>query len=114
MRQGHIETIQPVCQAPTIEELQKFLEDEKVEMYYEEDPSWGRRWGKRFRKDGPLEWFNETEWEERRFQQMPPFITVLGCIQYSNPVCMLPTVESLLSCHPPYNRFQRVNNESES
>lgn len=52
MRFGNIESLAPVCRAETEAELVAFLESEKVEPYRDE------RWGKAFRKGGPLEWFN--------------------------------------------------------
>jgi hypothetical protein len=79
MRTAHYERTQPVCRAETVEELQAFLDKEKVEPYSTDgmnqiihttdfvaqtaggvvvDAPLPHRWGKTFRKDGPLEWFN--------------------------------------------------------
>lgn len=52
MRASNVENLSPVARAETIEELQRFLDNEKVE-YYNDD-----RWRKSYRQGGPLEWYN--------------------------------------------------------
>lgn len=55
MRNAKIEhPATPVIRAETKEELESLLKLEKVERYQDD------QWGKTFRKDGPLEWFNDT------------------------------------------------------
>lgn len=54
MRAANVETIQPRYRAETKEELKAFLEREAADESYTTDD----RWGKVFKKDGPLEWFN--------------------------------------------------------
>ena len=61
MRMAHFEETKPVCQAATREEIDAFVESEKVAVYH--DPKLGHAgfpgtWAKSFRKGGPLEWFN--------------------------------------------------------
>jgi len=56
MRDSNIEILQPVARANTEEELQAFLDREKVDVYFEQNS--GIKWRKSFRKGGPLEWFN--------------------------------------------------------
>lgn len=57
MRASNVENISPVCRANTKEELLAYLARERVEPYTDTDNN-GYRWGKRFRKGGPLEWYN--------------------------------------------------------
>jgi len=64
MRMGKIEHAALVCKAATPEELIQFLNEEKVEPYIDERES--RRWGKSFRKGGPLEWFNPPQEDFRQ------------------------------------------------
>jgi hypothetical protein len=52
MRMPKVEMMDAVARADTKEELLSLLEREKVEPYSDD------RWGKVFRKGGPLEWFN--------------------------------------------------------
>jgi hypothetical protein len=52
MRASNIENVQPRFRADTPEELEAFMQAEKVEPYREDN------WAKIFRKDGPLEWCN--------------------------------------------------------
>jgi hypothetical protein len=61
MRDAHYEDLSLVCTAPTKEELEAFLEREKVEPYKGEGPNTYRgsiEYSKTFREGGPLEWFN--------------------------------------------------------
>jgi hypothetical protein len=84
-----------------------FILDEKCEPY-REGP-----WCKTFRKDGPLEWFNQPCEVElpRHYQQVPLTVRLADCVEYSNPVCFLPTIAILLSSFPPYNRLERIKND---
>lgn len=63
MRDSHVEELRPVLRANSREELEAVILREKVEFYRE--PGWGPYgetvWGKCFRKDGPLEWFNPPD-----------------------------------------------------
>jgi hypothetical protein len=52
MRAPKIEMNTIVCKAETKEELQDLLVHELVEPYKED------KWGKTYRKGGPLEWYN--------------------------------------------------------
>jgi hypothetical protein len=52
MRSAHVEDIHPICHAETREALLSFVEGETVPSYTD------GRWGKSFRKGGPLEWYN--------------------------------------------------------
>jgi hypothetical protein len=52
MRASNAENLTWVARAETKEKLQRFLENEKVEYYKD------GRWGKTYRKGGPLEWCN--------------------------------------------------------
>lgn len=56
MRASNIENICPVCRAATKEQLLAYLAKEKVEPYTDEKN--GYKWGKTYRKGGPLEWYN--------------------------------------------------------
>jgi hypothetical protein len=82
MRSGRIEDLTPVARAETKEELLALLEREKVEEYTDEGDhvnsedhsfgisrsvSTGYRYGKTYRKGGPLEWYNPP-WEVRTDQ----------------------------------------------
>lgn len=53
MRSGKIEYCETVVRAETKEELEAFVEREKVESY-----KTNGRWAKSFREGGLLEWFN--------------------------------------------------------
>jgi hypothetical protein len=53
MRDARVEWMTPVCCADSREELEAFVEREKVEPYKD------GTWGKSFRQGGPLEWFNQ-------------------------------------------------------
>ena len=46
----------PVLRAESKEELQTFMDRERVNVYQHELD--GKKWTKNFKKDGPLEWFN--------------------------------------------------------
>lgn len=52
MRSAHIEDRSPAAWAETREALERLIEAEKVDGYND------GRWGKSFRRGGPLEWFN--------------------------------------------------------
>lgn len=52
MRAPKVEILSPVVRADTREALEAFLKREEVEAYTD------GRWGKVYRKGGPLEWFN--------------------------------------------------------
>ena len=54
MRSSQIEIVNPRFRADTREELQQFLDREKVEKYTTDN-----HWGKSYRQGGPLEWYNE-------------------------------------------------------
>lgn len=60
MRSSKIEYKEFVACASSKEELEALLVQEKVPTYRDAD-----RWGKTFRKDGPLEWFN-TSYDENK------------------------------------------------
>lgn len=53
MRSSNVENVNLVANAETEEEIKSFLERERVEHYVD------GQWGKCFRKDGPLEWYND-------------------------------------------------------
>lgn len=53
MRSPKIEMLTTVCRSDSFEALADLLVREKVEHYMDD------RWGKVFRRGGPLEWFNE-------------------------------------------------------
>ena len=77
MRALNVENLRPVARAETKEELQRLLDNEKVESYSD------GRWGKSYRHGGPLEWYNTPcsvdpsivsvgsadEWAEKARQQ---------------------------------------------
>lgn len=52
MRSHKIEMSTTVCRAETKEELETFLERERVDSYKDD------MWSKGYRKGGPLEWYN--------------------------------------------------------
>jgi hypothetical protein len=56
MRSAKFEYLEPVVRAETKEALKAFLARNEVESYVDEQ--WGKKWGKSYRKGGPLEWFN--------------------------------------------------------
>ncbi len=57
MRSSHIETPFSVCLGETREEILDLIKRETVEVYKD------GKWGKTFRKGGPLEWYNRG-WSE--------------------------------------------------
>lgn len=59
MRSDHIESMSVAARASTREALVAFVASERVEPYTTECDYRPVPWGKVFRKDGPLEWFNE-------------------------------------------------------
>ena len=61
MRSSKIEILNSVARAKTKEELEAFIERESVETYRDE------RWGKTFKKDGPLEWYNRPSLSKNNF-----------------------------------------------
>jgi len=75
MRSPKIEYLNNVCRAETKEALKAFIEREKVEGYSdgEAENSFNRKWGKSFRKGGPLEWFNPP----LDFQEGAHFVRVM-------------------------------------
>jgi hypothetical protein len=110
MRFPHIEELTFVCWANSIEELKEFVNQETVE-YYRDD-----KWGKTFRKFGPLEWYNRP-WENdesKHFLQPPLTIVAYGILEYRNPLIVsLPSIEDLIlraqSANPqPATRFERI------
>lgn len=56
MRDVRIEILSLVGWTETMEEMEAFLESEKVKPYQDEFN--GRLFTKSYRKDGPLEWYN--------------------------------------------------------
>ena len=79
MRSSHVEELTRVCRADSVEELQAFIDRERVEPYRDSgshtiihdtdseakaagqvvlEQNQSYTWGKVFRKGGPLEWFN--------------------------------------------------------
>lgn len=82
MRASQIENNQPICCARTRQELIDFLARERVEPYVD------GRWGKDYRRGGPLEWKNPLEapnYEGYCFH---------GLVQYFPPY--LPEIEDVL------------------
>ena len=53
LRSPQIEILTDVAWSQTKEELERFIESERVDEYKDGN------WYKTFRKDGPLEWYNE-------------------------------------------------------
>jgi hypothetical protein len=104
MRMAHYEQVVPVCQAESKEALKAFLMDETVAPYMDGS------WGKNFRSQGPLEWYNPPYEHDdpKHFLQVPPCVMILGCIEFREPQVHLPTIEVLLTGCPPYNRLERV------
>lgn len=80
MRSPNVENLQPVAYAATSTELQALLDAERVPSYSDDGGSPGRcgyygtgpSWGKVFRKDGPLEWYNPDGPIVRWWPQPPP------------------------------------------
>jgi hypothetical protein len=110
MRFAHVEELKFVCWAATIEELREFVNSETVE-YYKDD-----KWGKTFRKFGPLEWYNRP-WEHedsRHFLQPSPTIVAYGIFEYRAPLIInLPSIQGLIEQaqyeNPkPATRFERI------
>lgn len=93
MRFSHIQELTFVCWANTIEELKDFVNQETVEPYRDD------KWGKTFRKFGPLEWYNRP-WEfneSNHFLQPPQTIIAHGILEYRAPVIVnLPTIDDLI------------------
>ncbi len=67
MRSSKAEILEAVAKAETKEQLEAFIERERVEPYSDpienprEDTAYAafpKSWGKTFRKGGPLEWYN--------------------------------------------------------
>jgi len=58
MRHSKFEDLSPVCRGDSLIDLLALIRVEKVETYKEPKGGDGSFWGKSFRKDGPLEWFN--------------------------------------------------------
>lgn len=66
MRSANFENVQPVACAETREELEAFVEGQRVKVYQDDGGGPGKcghygtsaYWGKSFCKGGPLEWFN--------------------------------------------------------
>ena len=83
MRSFHVEDLRAVGWAETREALEAVLASEKVEPYRD------GQWYKAFRAGGPLEWCNPPLGfdmdEGRTFVEVPPVITIAGCVEYSNP-----------------------------
>lgn len=52
MRAPQVEILRPVCRAETREQLDDFIERERVASYSD------GHWNKNYRRGGPLEWFN--------------------------------------------------------
>lgn len=52
MRASNVENLTGVARAETKEELQRFVNGEKVDLYQD------GKWAKVYRQGGPLEWFN--------------------------------------------------------
>lgn len=77
MRFAHFEELKFVCWANTIEELKDFVNRETVEPYRED------KWGKSFRKFGPLEWYNHpSEYSSNEhYLQVPPTIVAYGVLE---------------------------------
>jgi hypothetical protein len=70
MRSAKSEHTEPVARGETIEELEAFLERERVEPYKKAGPNHHRGsvdYSHCFREGGPLEWFNDPLIKERHF-----------------------------------------------
>ena len=110
MRFSHIEELIYVCWANSLQELQDFVNRETVEPYQD------GKWGKVFRKFGPLEWYNQP-WDHNfrmHYFQPPPTIVVHGIFEFRSPLVVnLPTIEDLVrraeyeNPNPP-TRFERI------
>lgn len=63
IRDHKIEMLQQVACAPTKEALERLIERERVDTYYEEQrqPYGPGQWAKGFREGGPLEWHNAPD-----------------------------------------------------
>lgn len=60
MRSPKSEMLTIVASAETKEALEAYVQNEIAEISYREvDASYNITWAKVFKKDGPLEWFNE-------------------------------------------------------
>jgi len=68
MRSANVENVRPVACAATREELEAFVEAQRVETYMDDGV-----WQKRFRKGGPFEWLNPP-YGEAYVQYWPPDI----------------------------------------
>jgi hypothetical protein len=110
MRSSNVENLTFVCWGPSLEELQALVNRERVEGYND------GKWGKGFRKFGPLEWFNQP-WDSNlddHYIQAPPTILLDGFIEYRQPVIVnLPSIQELeeqakSSRHEAPNRFERI------
>ena len=108
MRFPHVEDLVYVCWANTLEELQAFVNREQVETYKDD------KWGKTFRKFGPLEWYNKPWNEADHYLQVPPTIVFHGILEYRAPTIVnLPSIKDLESKakyeHPESpTRFERI------
>jgi hypothetical protein len=91
MRYANIETLRELCWASTIQELDDFLNSERVEYYKD------GQWGKQYRKGGPLEWKNPPYYGYAI--EVPESIEMHG-IMYSNPVPVLIALEQFKNTLP--------------
>jgi hypothetical protein len=94
MRSSHVEELTRVCRADSVEELQALIDRERVELYTDTgshaivnytdsvarnagravlEPIPAYRWGKGFRKGGPLEWFNPPH----EYKLTPQFVVTV-------------------------------------
>lgn len=90
MRDSNYEIQTPVCYADTQEELQRFVEEERVEPYSD------GRWGKVFKRGGPLEWFNPPGSLSEHYVTLPSRLVVYGFIEFRDPVIVnLPSCSTL-------------------
>lgn len=93
------EELTAICQAPAEEELNAFLESEKVPAYVE------GQWYKTFRKGGPLEDYNQPD--SRRHILLPSLEITIGAATYALKSVNHPTVADLLRQYP-HNRLSKL------
>jgi hypothetical protein len=72
------------------------------------------KWGKTFRKFGPLEWYNKPWDVGNHYLQAPPTVIIHGILEYRAPIIVnLPSIEDLeqrAKYEHPENptRFERI------
>ena len=71
MRAANVENLQPVARAETKEELQRFVNGEKVDLYQD------GKWAKVYRQGRPLEWYNAP------YSHDPTFVDVKSADEWA-------------------------------